>query len=160
MRLALSAALLALLADQMAKWWVLTRYDLAHVGRVEVWPPWVAFHIGWNRGINFGLFGTGGAAQRWFLVLLALAVGVGVLVWAARSLPRAFDRVFAGFLAGGAFANALDRLQYGAVLDFLNVSCCGFHNPYAFNPADVFIFLGAAGLALLAVTGDKKKGAA
>ena len=44
---------------------------------------------------------------------------------------------------------ALDRALHGAVVDFLNMSCCGFHNPYAFNLADVFIFAGAAGLILL-----------
>jgi signal peptidase II len=47
---------------------------------------------------------------------------------------------------GGALGNALDRVLYGAVADFLNMSCCGIRNPYAFNLADVFIFAGAAGL--------------
>lgn len=155
MRIALPAALFAFAVDQLAKWWVLVRFDLAHVGRVEVLPPWIVFHIGWNRGINFGLFGTGGEGQRWFLIALAFGVGIGVLIWAGWRLSRTIDRIFAGFLAGGAFANAFDRLHYGAVLDFLNVSCCGIRNPYAFNLADVFIFLGAAGLALSAVTGDK-----
>ena len=50
---------------------------------------------------------------------------------------------------GGAIGNALDRAIYGVVADFLNMSCCGLRNPYAFNPADIFIFAGAAGLVLL-----------
>ena len=42
----------------------------------------------------------------------------------------------------------LRRLLYGAVADFLNMSCCGFENPYAFNIADISIFAGAIGLVL------------
>lgn len=44
--------------------------------------------------------------------------------------------------------NVLDRVLYGYVLDFLNMSCCGFNNPYVFNVADIFVFGGAAGLIL------------
>ncbi|MEC7253029.1 MAG: signal peptidase II, partial [Pseudomonadota bacterium] len=45
-------------------------------------------------------------------------------------------------------ANAFDRVIYdGAVADFLNMSCCGIYNPFVFNFADVFIFIGAVGLA-------------
>ena len=39
---------------------------------------------------------------------------------------------------------------YGAVADFLNMSCCGIENPYAFNVADIAIFVGAIGLVLFA----------
>jgi signal peptidase II len=46
---------------------------------------------------------------------------------------------------------------YGAVADFLNMSCCGIENPYAFNLADIAIVLGAVGLVLFAGRG---KGAA
>jgi signal peptidase II len=53
-----------------------------------------------------------------------------------------------GFVTGGALGNALDRVTYGAVADFLNTSCCGIRNPYSFNIADIFIFVGA-GLLLL-----------
>ena len=55
----------------------------------------------------------------------------------------------AGLLIGGALGNVVDRLLYGAVVDFLNISCCGIFNPYAFNIADVEIFIGAVGVALL-----------
>jgi signal peptidase II len=54
----------------------------------------------------------------------------------------------AAFLIGGAAGNVIDRLLYGAVADFLNMSCCGIDNPYAFNVADVAIFVGAVGLVL------------
>jgi signal peptidase II len=56
---------------------------------------------------------------------------------------------------GGALGNVIDRILYGGVADFLNMSCCGFTNPYAFNVADIAIFLGALGLIFF--TGDAKK---
>jgi len=60
----------------------------------------------------------------------------------------------AGLLIGGAAGNVIDRLVYGAVADFLNVTCCGIDNPFAFNVADISIFAGAFGLILF--TGGKK----
>ena len=42
--------------------------------------------------------------------------------------------------------NVVDRLIYGAVADFLNMSCCGIENPFAFNVADIAVFAGALGL--------------
>ena len=54
----------------------------------------------------------------------------------------------AGLLIGGAIGNVIDRLAYGAVADFLNMSCCGIENPFAFNVADISIFVGALGLVI------------
>jgi signal peptidase II len=55
-----------------------------------------------------------------------------------------------GLLVGGALGNIVDRIAYGAVADFLNMSCCGIENPYAFNVADIAIFGGALGLVVFA----------
>ena len=52
--------------------------------------------------------------------------------------------------------NVVDRVIYGAVADFLNMSCCGINNPYAFNVADIAIFAGAIGLAFLSDDGGSK----
>jgi signal peptidase II len=52
--------------------------------------------------------------------------------------------------------NVVDRIAYGGVADFLNMSCCGIENPYAFNVADIAIFVGALGLVLF--SGGKAKG--
>ena len=49
-------------------------------------------------------------------------------------------------IIGGALGNALDRIIFGAVADFLNMSCCGFRNPFSFNVADISIFMGAFAL--------------
>ena len=79
---------------------------------------------------------------------MALGIVLFVLVWMRRDPPGRTGLIFAGLLIGGALGNVVDRLLYGAVADFLNMSCCGIDNPYAFNVADISVFFGAIGLAL------------
>ena len=68
--------------------------------------------------------------------------------WSVSEKFGSLGLVACGFLVGGAAGNAIDRFFHGAVVDFLNVSCCGISNPFAFNVADIFIFFGALGLVI------------
>ena len=138
------AAIAVFLLDRVSKVVVIDVLDLPHHGIMPVASPYLTFIMAWNTGINFGLFGD--ADARWLLVALALGVSVGVGWWMLR---RGDARLAwaGGVLIGGAVGNAWDRVQYGAVADFLNMSCCGIQNPYAFNVADVAIFAGAVWLA-------------
>ncbi len=133
--IAVAASVVAI--DRAAKAWALNVPILAE-GREIL--PFVRVVRTWNPGINFGLFGESGDLSL-FLAAVAVAVGIGLLVW-TRSVPQFWHNAACGLVAGGALGNAVDRLVYGAVHDFLNVSCCGLRNPYAFNPADCAIFLG------------------
>jgi len=83
-----------------------------------------------------------------------VAISLWVVWWVRREGARPLAQVSAGLLVGGALGNALDRLHWGAVADFLNMSCCGIDNPFSFNVADIAIFVGAIGL--IAFTGGKK----
>lgn len=156
MRLVAWVALATFLIDQASKLLVVHWMNLARLGEIEVLPPLLNFRMAWNYGVNFGLFSGSSDAARWVLIGLALVIVVAVLVWMRRQPPGRWGRVAAGLLVGGALANVLDRLVYGAVADFLNMSCCGIANPFAFNLADVAIFAGAIGLAFF--TGDGKGG--
>jgi signal peptidase II len=143
--------------DRLSKWWIVEWLDLEHLGRVDVLPPYLNFVMAWNRGINFGVLG---AVPQWVLILLAAAISVALVWWVYRQAAGEAGEAGkarvsalawgAGIVIGGALGNAWDRLQYGAVADFLNMSCCGIDNPYAFNFADVAIFAGAALIALRA----------
>lgn len=146
-RLLLWAALAAFAIDQISKYLVVHVMRVAE-GNIDVLPPLLVFKYGENRGINFGLFQGDTDAARWVLIGISLAISIGVLIWLTRTIPSKLMLFCGGLLIGGALANVLDRVLYGYVLDFLNMSCCGINNPFVFNLADVFIFAGAIGLVL------------
>lgn len=144
------AAAAAFAIDQLSKYLVIHGLELWRVRSIDVLPPVLNFRYGENRGINFGLLDGAPEATRWILIVLALVICIAVFIWARRTNMPGLAYVSAGLLIGGALANVLDRLLYGFVLDFLNMSCCGINNPFVFNIADVFIFAGAIGLVFLA----------
>jgi signal peptidase II len=95
----------------------------------------------WNSGVSFGLFGDSDTS-RWILVGLALAIVVVLLIWLVRAGNGMV--VFAlTLVVGGALSNVVDRVVYGAVIDFVDIHAFGFHWP-AFNVADSTIVLGTA----------------
>lgn len=138
--------------DRITKLWVVEWLDLQSRLAIDVVPPFLNLRMAWNRGVNFGLFGTDAEAMRLGLTALAVVVSTGLLIWAWRARSRGVG-LACGFIIGGALGNAWDRVVYGAVADFLNMSCCGLDNPFSFNVADAAIFLGAAIVILL--PGDK-----
>ena len=150
------AALAALMLDQASKYAVIHGMQLDRRLTIDVLPPLLNFRYGENRGINFGLFQDTGDASRWILIGLSLAICLAVWIWLRRSGGGLWMRISAGLLIGGAMGNVVDRLLYGYVLDFLNMSCCGINNPFVFNVADIFIFAGAIGLILFDGRGGKK----
>ncbi len=147
MRALVWTAAITLALDQATKVAIVWGMNLAERGVIDVLPPVLTFRMAWNRGINFGLL-AGGDTTRWVLVTLALVIAVWVTVWLWRSGAGGWSQIAGGLLVGGAIGNTIDRVLYGAVADFLNMSCCGIENPYAFNVADIAIFAGAVGLAL------------
>ena len=154
--LALTTAL-TLALDQASKWAVVQGLNLRDIGEIDVAAPYLTFRMAWNTGINFGLFSHHTDLTRWILIAVALAISAWVLVWVRREGANRPAQISAGLLIGGAVGNVIDRLWYGAVADFLNMSCCGIDNPYAFNVADIAIFAGAAGLVLFTGTPAKPK---
>lgn len=154
MRIVFWAALIVFALDQASKYLVVHAMNLRVLGEIDVWPPFLNLRMAWNTGINFGLFSGYAEAMRWVLIALAVVIVGFVLVWVRRDPPGRFGLFSAGILVGGALGNVVDRIVYGAVADFLNMSCCGFENPYAFNVADIAVFAGAIGLVLFAGSGN------
>lgn len=148
----------ALLIDQISKYMVVHWMDLARLRVIDVLPPVLNFRYGENRGINFGLLDSDTDLSRWLLIAFSLAISVAVVWWVRRWHRTPIMLISGGLLVGGALGNVVDRLVYGYVLDFLNMSCCGLNNPFVFNLADVFIFAGAIGL-LVFDTGTRRKNA-
>lgn len=155
MRILAIVASIVFVLDQFSKWLVVRRMGLYEIGVIEVWPPYLSFRMAWNRGVNFGLFSSGSDVMRWILIAVALAITIWVILWVRNAQMGRLAQISAGFLVGGALGNVVDRLTYGAVADFLNMTCCGLNNPFAFNVADIGVFAGAFGLLLFA-GGDKR----
>jgi signal peptidase II len=141
------AALAALVLDQASKLWLLNVYDLGRRGGVSV-TSFFDLVLAWNTGISYGWFQDSGPFGQ--TILLAIkAIAVVILgVWMARSGTK-LAVIGLGLIIGGAIGNAIDRLTYGAVVDFalFHVQFRGkTYNWYVFNLADVAIVAGVAGL--------------
>ena len=107
--------------------------------RIEV-TPFLNFVPVWNPGISFGILADAGGVVP--LLLTALAMGVAAwLFWKAPHFRR-LERLCAGLIAGGAVGNAIDRIRFGKVVDFIDVYVQTWHWP-AFNIADAAITIGA-----------------
>jgi signal peptidase II len=133
------------LADQLAKWAVLQHF----AGRPAAEPlaPFFNLVLVFNRGAAFSLLSQAPGWQTPLLTAFALAAA-GVVSFLILKNPqkRVLCLALAGIL-GGALGNVIDRLRFGAVVDFLDFHAAGWHWP-AFNVADSAITLGAALLVL------------
>ncbi len=155
MRLGLAIAAVVILLDQASKWWIL---DLMPQPRVIEITSFANLVLVWNRGISFGMLGDGGASQAWILAAFGVIVAGGLLIWLQRAaLPR-LPSIAIGLVVGGALGNAVDRLRFGAVVDFVDLHAGGWHWP-AFNVADSAITVGVALLLLDAVLRDGREDA-
>jgi len=139
-RLGFLIALITLALDQATKLW------LYFVAEITTWTepvalaPFVSLTLVWNRGISYGLFQQSSEAGRWALIVLSFAAAIGLSVWLTRGVHRAVA-IGLGLLIGGAVGNAIDRLIYGAVLDFVHLHAGSF-SWYVFNVADAAIVAG------------------
>jgi len=138
-------AFVFLILDQLSKWFVVFYLELQQKLYLSLNNPFINFYMAWNKGINFGLFEGDSVVQAYLLTAISVVISVVFFIW-LRNATNFIVHILAAFVVGGALGNAIDRLLYGAVADFINVTCCGFRNPYSFNLADVFIFIGLIGL--------------
>jgi signal peptidase II len=147
-RLGLVLAAIVLVLDQATKLWVL---DLMRPPRVIEVTGFFNLVLVWNPGISFGLFGGGASVwQPWLLSAFATVVAGGLLVWLyTGALPR-LPSVGIGLIVGGAIGNVIDRMRFGAVVDFVDLHASGWHWP-AFNVADSAIVIGVGLLLIDAV---------
>jgi signal peptidase II len=153
-RFGLMIAVLAVIADQASKWWVLAIFAKSPVA-ITVTPFFNIVQT-WNRGISFGLFNDDGDFNALILSLVAIVIVVYLVRWLYRTETK-WTGLALGLIIGGALGNVIDRALHRAVFDFLDVHVGGYHWP-AFNGADSFITVGAALLIfdyLFARAGDR-----
>jgi signal peptidase II len=133
--------------DQTVKLWLLFSFNLAERGPVAI-APFVDLVLAWNTGISYGWFQQEGPFGQWALLALKSIAIALIWIWLARAQSR-LTGIGLGLIIGGALGNAIDRLAYGAVADFvlLHIDTAGWRfNWYVFNLADVAIVAGVAAL--------------
>jgi signal peptidase II len=136
LRRGLAIAGLVVVLDQLTKWAILIWLE-----RAMVLTPFFNLVLVWNRGVSFGMLDSESRVGPWVLSGLAFAVVALLLGW----LRRVDDPLTAtglGLIIGGAIGNVIDRVRFGAVIDFLDFHALGWHWP-AFNVADSAICVGA-----------------
>lgn len=130
-------ALLALVIDQLTKWWVVSNFNLTTPPESLPIIPGV-FHFTYvtNSGAAFSLFSENGAWLRW--LSLAVSFGLMALAWFG-PVQNKWEQFGYGCILGGALGNGIDRFAAGEVVDFLDFRLIRFP---VFNMADVFINIG------------------
>jgi signal peptidase II len=147
LRAGILAALVTLVADQASKLWLLNGFELARRGVVKV-TPFFDLVLAWNIGISFGWLQNDSQSAQIALMAVKVVAVIALAIWMARSQTR-LATVALGLIIGGAIGNGVDRLAYGAVVDFalFHVEIGGnTYNWYVFNLADVAIVAGVAAL--------------
>lgn len=132
-------ALFIFIADQITKWWAQVNLPMGQSLAVTHFLNWTLVY---NPGAAFSFLSQAGGWQRWFFTIIGIVAAV-VIIWLLQK--NTHDRPFCialSLILGGAIGNVLDRLLYGAVVDFIDVHYGGWHWP-AFNIADSAISIGA-----------------
>jgi len=154
-RFGLAVAALTCMLDQASKLYLVFVVDLAnHPLRLG---PFLDFVLTRNTGISYGLFQTEGPLGQWLLLGFKAIAVVLLWIWLSRSRSR-LTALSLGLIIGGAIGNAIDRLAYGWVADFVFFHVSGANwrfNWYVFNLADVAIFAGVIGLLYESLIGER-----
>ena len=151
--------LVIIVLDQLTKALILGSVDVSDPRLIrsghefaELIPGVLSFTMVRNTGVSFGLLSGGGA--RWALSAFSVLVAGGLAWWALRADRRLLITAI-GLLIGGAIGNAIDRIRFGYVVDFIDFSATGLF-PWVFNVADSAITVGIVLLILDSVLSERK----
>ncbi|HEX3501802.1 MAG TPA: signal peptidase II [Xanthobacteraceae bacterium] len=140
-------AALTCAVDQAVKFWLLYAVHVADSGAIAL-NPFVEIVLAWNTGISYGLFPQQTTVGVWGLFAFKVLAVVFLWLWLTRAQTR-LTAAALGLIIGGAVGNALDRLHWPGVMDFVlfHVETASFSlRWYVFNLADVAIVAGVVGL--------------
>lgn len=157
-RWGLALALLIVVVDQFTKWLILAVAKLSPPGCLEVASLCSKIEVSsvvdltmvWNYGVSFGLLEAQSPLGRWLLVAFSTGVAIAMTVWLFQ-ITRGWAALALAMVIGGAVGNVIDRIRFGAVVDFFDFSGpwfgwvifgwpVGF--AYVFNVADAAISIG------------------
>ena len=140
----LTIALVVLLLDQLSKWSALSNLKF---GIPEEVLPFMNWLLLLNPGAAFSFLSQGSGWQRWFFTILGLSASLYILYLLRQSQADKWLSFALSCILGGALGNVLDRIMFGAVVDFIDLHYGDWHWP-AFNIADSAICIGATVIVL------------
>lgn len=140
---------LVVILDQLSKWVVLNHIQFGETIYVAPFWNWV---LTFNPGAAFSFLADQPGWQRWFFTILALAVSAWMAVEIRRHPAQKLLALALALVMGGAIGNVIDRVRFGAVVDFIQWHAAGFYWP-AFNIADSAITVGTILLVFAQLTG-------
>jgi signal peptidase II len=136
--LALSCGIVLL--DQLTKFAILQNFTVNKVVEVTSFFNLVLVH---NRGAAFSFLSDAAGWQRGLFITLALVASAWIVYLLRRYRQQKLFSLALSLVLAGALGNVIDRVFFGAVVDFLDFHVYGYHWP-AFNVADSAITCGAA----------------
>ena len=130
---------IVILLDQLSKWIALGALRPGETRYVAPFWNWV---LTFNPGAAFSFLSDAGGWQRWFFTVVSLAVSGWIVTLLRRHSSEFRLSLALTMVLGGALGNVIDRIRFGAVVDFVQWHAAGYYWP-AFNIADSAITLGA-----------------
>ena len=144
---------LVVLLDQLTKWVVLENIRFGETIYVAPFWNWV---LTYNPGAAFSFLADQPGWQRWLFTVLALAVAGWIALELRKHPEQRLLSLALALIMGGALGNVIDRVRFGAVVDFVQWHAAGYYWP-AFNVADSAITVGAILLVFSTLTATGKK---
>lgn len=136
----LAIALSVVAFDQATKMWALESF-FSPPRVIEVFP-WFNLVPVWNTGISFGMLADYSDWMPGIISGLTIIISLVLLVWLFVAVSVSI-KLALSLILGGAVGNIIDRIRFGAVIDFVDIHFFDFHWP-AFNIADSAITIGVA----------------
>ena len=144
---------LVIVLDQLSKWVVLDHISFGETIYVAPFWNWV---LAYNSGAAFSFLADQAGWQRWFFAVLALGVSGWIALMLRQHPEQKMLSLALSLVMGGALGNVIDRVRFGAVVDFIQWHAAGFYWP-AFNVADSAITVGAILLVIEQLTASRRK---
>ena len=135
----MAIAVVTLLLDQASKWLALSQLQIGIPEKVLPFFNWLLL---FNPGAAFSFLAESSGWQRWFFTALGSLACIYIVYMLRKHQDEKLLCVALSLILGGAAGNVLDRLMYGAVVDFIDLHYANWHWP-AFNVADSAICIGA-----------------
>ncbi len=139
--------------DQLSKWLVLENIRFGETIYVAPFWNWV---LTFNPGAAFSFLADQPGWQRWLFTALAIGISGWIAVVLRQHPQQKLLSLALTLVMGGALGNVIDRVRFGAVVDFIQWHAAGFYWP-AFNVADSAITVGAILLVVEQLTLANKK---